>query len=390
MSAPKVSLKKGKEKPLARKHPWIFSGAIARQEESIEPGEWVEVTDYEGNTLGFGHYGRASIAVRMLRFGKTATRESVYRDALKSAINLRKSIGFPNSSTNSFRLVHGESDGIPGLIIDWYDGHVVMQGHTAGILSDHELIAEQLNELCGAEIRSLLFKSTLSHGNEKTTKELKGPVPEQVEILENGHPFLVSVKTGQKTGFFLDQRDNRQLLGSISKGKRILNAFSYTGGFSVYALKAGAEQVISIDSSSNALELGERNMALNECASRHQSVEADVMQYLKEQDLGEFNVVILDPPAFAKSRKNRHKAVQAYKRLNAGAMESMSPGSLLMTFSCSQVVDKQLFQDTLSAAAIESGRNVRVLYQLHQPADHPVSLAHPESEYLKGLLLSVD
>lgn len=389
----KVILKKGKEISIRRFHPWIFSGAIHKLEGAIKDGEWVEVVDFKNQTLGFGHYQHGSIAVRMLSFDAEHPQESFWREKVAKAIALRSSANLPNSATNSFRIIHGEGDGLPGLIADYYAGVIVMQAHDAGMHLDRNFIADAFCEVLGDNVTAIFYKSqsTLPGKlrDESLDEYLYGESRPENTMLENGNRFLVNWEEGQKTGFFLDQRENRKLLGTFSNDKTVLNTFCYTGGFSVYALSAGAKLVHSVDSSQKAIDLTIRNIELNGFGpSTHPCFAVDTFDFLKDRK-DEYDVIILDPPAFAKHRDARHQAVRGYTRLNVEAMRAIRSGGILFTFSCSQVVDRQLFYDTIVAAAIQSGREIRVLHHLSQPADHPVSIFHPEGEYLKGLVLFV-
>lgn len=389
----KVILKKGKEISIRRFHPWIFSGAIHKREGAITDGVWVEVVDFRGQTLGFGHCQQGSIAVRMLSFDKEYPQESFWQDKISKAVAVRKSANLPNSATNAFRVIHGEGDGLPGLIADYYAGVIVIQAHDAGMHNDRASIAAAFKEVFGANVTAIYYKSQATLPgklrDQADDEYLYGQPRPDHTILENGNRFLVNWQEGQKTGFFLDQRENRKLLGAFSDNKAVLNTFCYTGGFSVYALSAGAKLVHSVDASQKAVDLTVRNIELNGFdPSIHQCLAVDTFEFLKDKQ-DEYDVIILDPPAFAKHRDARHQAVRGYTRLNVEAMRAIRSGGILFTFSCSQVVDRQLFYDTIVAAAIQSGREIRVLYHLSQPADHPVSIFHPEGEYLKGLVLFV-
>jgi 23S rRNA (cytosine1962-C5)-methyltransferase len=384
-----VILKRGKEQSMERFHPWVFSGAIEKIEGQVEDGCWVEVRDFKGKTLGFGHYQNGSIAVRVLSFGTIAPIDTFWADKISDALQLRKSAGLPSAQTNAYRLVHGEGDGVPGLIIDYYDGVAIVQAHSAGMHQDRHLISGALSKTC----KSVYYKSqtTLPGKTRALINEYlhgSGEVP--YTILEYDVNFLVDWENGQKTGFFLDQRENRNLLKQFSAGKIVLNTFCYTGGFSVYALKGGAARVDSVDSSEKAIELTRRNLATNGFDSNVNGCYAvDTFDFLEgKEDV--YDVIILDPPAFAKHREARHQAVKGYQRLNAEAMKVIRKGGVLFTFSCSQVVDRTLFYNTIVSAAIQSGRQIKVLQHLSQPADHPVSIFHREGEYLKGLVLYVE
>ncbi len=385
-----IQLAKGKEKALNRLHPWIFSGAIAREDQA-EEGDLVEVLSFDGKRLAIGHYQspKASIRVKVLTFGYEDFDDNWWRKQVHNAIQLRKDLGyFDSKETNAFRLIYGEGDGLPGLIVDQYDHNLVIQCHTLGMYNMRHKITSILCELLGDDVSTIYDKSGDSlKGHDVESGFLIGDTVE-ADIRENGSSFRVNWVTGQKTGFFLDQRDNRALLGSMSDGKKVLNAFAYSGGFSVFALKGGAAHVDSVDLSEKACELADVNAEINGSADKHRSIASDVQAFLKDMDK-DYDIVILDPPAFAKRRKAVHKAVQAYKRLNATAMKNMKPGTLLFTFSCSQNVTTQMFTDTIRAAAIEVGRPVQILQELRQPNDHPENIFFPEGHYLKGLLLRI-
>lgn len=398
MSFSKVFLQAGRDEAVRRFHPWVFSRAIGRYEGNLDDGDIVEVFDRKGQYLATGHYHDGNIAIRIFSFGATAggpvTPDVAYwTEKLRHIRSIRQAIVADQS--NCYRLVHGEGDGCTGLILDIYNGVAVLQAHSIGMHRERQIITEALRNVYGNELEAVYDKSadTLpdAYGATVTNGYLFGrtPVPHQVQ--ENGNTFLVDWITGQKTGFFLDQRDNRQLLAQYAQNKRVLNAFCYSGGFSVYALKAGARLVHSVDVSQKAIELTNQNVAVNfgEDETRHEAFAEDVMHYLKAHD-HQYDLVVLDPPAYAKSLSARHRAVQGYKRLNAEGLRRVAKGGLLFTFSCSQVVDRELFYNTIVAAAIEAGRQVRVLHHLSQPADHPVSLFHPEGGYLKGLVLWVE
>jgi 23S rRNA (cytosine1962-C5)-methyltransferase len=391
--AGKVILKKGKEFSIQRLHPWVFSGAIQKLDGSIGDGDWVEVADHKNSTLGYGHYQNGSIAVRILSFDTTAPNESFWTTRFLKALRLRLSSGLPSPKTNAFRLIHGEGDGLPGLIIDYYDGVAVVQAHSVGMHNDRDRIATGLKDALD-NLKAVYYKSQstlpgkMRDENADQYLEGMGIVPHIVE--ENGNKFYVDWEEGQKTGFFLDQRENRKLLGEFCHGKKILNTFCYTGGFSVYALNASASLVHSVDASQKAIDLTKKNLELNGFNTNiHRCFAEDTFDFLKDKN-DEYDVIILDPPAFAKHRDARHQAVRGYQRLNAEAMKKIKAGGVIFTFSCSQVVDRQLFYDTIVSAAIQAGRQIKVLHHLSQPADHPVSIFHPEGEYLKGLVLYVE
>jgi 23S rRNA (cytosine1962-C5)-methyltransferase len=390
----KVILKKGKEYSIQRLHPWIFSGAIQRMEGNVVDGSWVEIQNFKEDTLCFGHYQNGSIAVRILSFAKTPPQENFWVKRFYNALQLRAASGLPSEETNGFRFIHAEGDGLPGLIIDYYNGIAIVQAHAAGMHADRHKIAEALRQVFGEALKGVYYKS---HGtlpgkmrDESTQAYLYGMGVVPHVVVENNKRFLIDWEEGQKTGFFLDQRENRRLLGVFSKGKSVLNTFCYTGGFSVYALHAGAALVHSVDSSQKAIDLTRKNIELNGFDPQvHECFAEDTFDFLKDKHQ-HYDVIVLDPPAFAKHRDARHQAVKGYQRLNTEAMQKIKPGGVIFTFSCSQVVDRQLFYDTIVSAAIQAGRQIKVLHHLSQPADHPVSIFHPEGEYLKGLVLYVE
>lgn len=389
-----VKLKPKKAVFVHRQHPWVFSGAIAEQSEGLEDGDRVGVLDPEGKQLATGHYQEGSIRVRLLHRGPEAPPADFWETALAKAYASRQVIlANQTELTNAYRLVHGAGDLLPGLVIDVYNDLAVIQCHSMGMYRERQEIATALQKVLGEQVSSIYLKAskTLPQRLQEGIQDgfLAGNVAE-AEVQELGHTFKINVATGQKTGFFLDQRDNRQLLASYAKGKTVLNTFCYTGGFSVYALKAGAAQVDSVDVSAKAMVLTEENVVLNDLpTNQHGAITSDVLQYLRKQETL-YDIVVVDPPAYAKSFNKRHRAVQGYKRLNTEAIRLVKPGGLLFTFSCSQVVDRQLFQDTIVAAGLETGRSARVLHQLTQAADHPVNLFHPEGAYLKGLVVQFD
>lgn len=386
----KAFLKDRKEEAVERFHPWVFSGAIARWSEEPADGEIVAVHSQKGRFLGIGHFQRGSIMVRLFSFQEKEIDAHFWREKVQNAWTYRQLL---HLSGNCFRLVHAEGDGLPGLIVDVYNRTAVIQCHSVGMhLVRHEL-ATAIAEALDGRIEAVYDKSAETlpprYAEGVTNGYLLGESPGFAEVLENGHLFRVNWVEGQKTGFFLDQRENRQLVARYAAGKSVVNAFSYSGGFSVYALKAGATEVISIDSSAKAIELATINAGLNGFGpDRHQAVSEDVLQWFRAQDR-QYDILVVDPPAFAKTLDKRHNAVQGYKRLNAAALQLVKPGGMLFTFSCSQVVDRELFYNTLVAAALEAGRQVRVMQHLGQPPDHPVQLFHPEGGYLKGLALHV-
>ncbi len=386
-----VHLKKGKEFSIQRNHPWIFSGAIHKEEGDLPDGCWVKVRDSKGQILGYGHYQKGSITVRIIAFGADEPDHNFWSNKLKKAILQRKITGVASTGTNAFRLIHGEGDGVSGLIIDFYSGVAVMQAHSFGMHSDRMDIANALKATMGDALLAVYYKSksTLKNNDDQQDGYLIGHAETPHVVLENEHKFFVDWETGQKTGFFLDQRDNRELLGHYSKGRSVLNTFCYTGGFSIYALHAGATLVHSVDASAKAIELTRKNIELNGFdPSHHVCTESDTIEFLTNNGIN-YDVIVLDPPAFAKHRSSKHQAIKGYQRLNAEAMKAIKPGGIIFTFSCSQVIDRQLFYSTVVSAAIQSGRDIKVLHHLSQPADHPVSIYHPEGEYLKGLVLYV-
>ncbi len=388
----KIILKPRKDEAVRRYHPWVFSGAIKTVEGEVADGDTVEVFSNGGEYLATGHFQYGSISVRIFSFEKTPIDGSFWKMRLQNALNYRRLLGLvENPATNCYRLVHAEGDNLPGLIVDVYGNTAVMQCHSIGMHREREILAATLIELEGAGIESVFDKSKEALPEKYAATMENGYLKGKSEpgiVRENGHAFFVDWEGGQKTGFFLDQRENRRLLAQFAQGKTVLNAFSYSGGFSIYALKAGATLVHSVDSSQKAIAWLEKNLDENKIApDTHQSYAVDVAKYLKECPV--FDVVVVDPPAFAKNLDKRHNAIQAYKRLNVAALQKIAPGGVLFTFSCSQVVDRNLFYNTIVAAAIEAGRQIRVMQHLSQPADHPVSLFHPEGAYLKGLALEV-
>jgi 23S rRNA (cytosine1962-C5)-methyltransferase len=397
MELKSIVLNRDKEKSLQRKHPWVFSGAINRivsdTGEAPSDGELVEVVDFKNNFLALGYFSDGTIAVRIVSFTKIAINQAFWTAKIQAAFDVRQSLNLTdNTATNMYRLMHAEGDGVPGLIIDFYNGTAVIQAHSIGIYNNLDYIVKALQNVYKDKLIAIYNKSA-----ESLAKQTNAVV-ENEYIYQNGEPSLIGTEhncnfnldwiNGQKTGFFLDQRENRKLLGDFSKNKMVLNTFCYSGGFSISALKAGATEVHSVDSSQTAIELTDANVKLNKLKN-HQSFTSDTLDYLKENTI-DYDVIILDPPAYAKNQKAKHNAVQGYKRLNALALKQIKPGGILFTFSCSQAVNRKLFYDTITAAAIEVGRNIRVLHHLSQPADHPVNIFHPEGEYLKGLVLFVE
>jgi 23S rRNA (cytosine1962-C5)-methyltransferase len=393
MKSPVIQLKKGKDEAVRRFHPWIFSGAIDKKPAGLKAGDTVQIQAYNGDVLGTGFYENDSIAVKLFSFADEQPNEEFYKARLSQALNLRKQLKLTdNPDSNAYRLVHSEGDGLPGLIIDIYHTTAVMQTQTAGMFNHRQIIASVLNELMHNQIDAIYHKSMQpsSTGSQSTNtgRYLIGNRSNQ-QIIENNALFRVDWETGQKTGFFIDQRENRALIKQYAAGKMVLNAFSYSGGFSVSALLGDALEAVSVDSSKKAIELCDENILLNKLEAKHQSVCQDAKKYLEDLAENEFDIIILDPPAFAKNHHNRHRGLQGYKYINFEALKKIRPQGLLVTFSCSQAVDRDAFQGAVMAAAIEAGREVRILHQLSQPADHPVSIFHPEGNYLKGLVLKV-
>ncbi len=395
----KVFLKPGKEMPILRFHPWVFSGAIARTEGNPADGDVAEVYSRRGELLGVGHFHHGSIAVRLLSFEAADLEGEVFWiNKFQDALAVRTTAGLVgNTETDCHRLVHGEGDGLSGLVIDIYRKTAVVQCHSIGMHRQRDLIASALKKVFGKKLEAVYDKSAdalppkyaENQANEYLFSASDSPSGMTI-IEENSVKFKVDWETGQKTGFFLDQRDNRQLLAKFAAAKTVLNAFCYTGGFSCYALKAGATLVHSVDVSAKAMELTAENVELNApFPGQHEGFTDDVLRFLKNTEM-QYEVMVVDPPAYAKNLEKRHNAVQGYKRLNVEAIKKVAPGGILFTFSCSQVVDRELFYHTIAAAAMEVGRPVRVLHHLTQGADHPVSLFHPEGAYLKGLVLFVE
>lgn len=384
-----IILKKGRTQSVERFHPWIFSGAIDRIDGKTEDGDWVKVVDHKGNTLGFGHYQKSTITVRLLSFAQNIPTDDIWLQKLTAAFDQRVASGFISEQTNAFRLIHGEADGLPGLIVDIYNGVAVMQAHDAGMYQDRHEIAKGLQQLMGNHLSAIYLKSQPASGKKTESEYLFGMGVVPHIIAEHGNRFYVDWEEGQKTGFFLDQRENRRLLSDFVKNKTVLNTFCYTGGFSVYAVNGGALRVHSVDASEKAISLTEKNLELNGIdPTHHKCFAADTFDFFASSDEA-YDVIILDPPAFAKHRDAKHQAMKGYQRLNAEAMRKVKSGGIIFTFSCSQVVGRQLFYDTIVSAAIQSGREIKVLQHMGHPADHPVSLYHPEGEYLKGLVLYV-
>ena len=389
-----IYLKHRKDESLKRFHPWIFSGAVHHMDKGIAEGDTVRVITAEGNCIAVGHYQIGTITVRVLSFEDTTIDEGFWKGRIEKALAVRESIGIANSTdNNTYRLVHGEGDSLPGLVIDCYGSTAVMQAHSVGMHVCREQICKALVDVMGNRIQNVYYKS-------ETTLPFKAELGQENGFIygstdnntavENGLEFHVDWLKGQKTGFFVDQRENRSLLEHYAKGKSVLNMFCYTGGFSVYAMRGGAKMVHSVDSSAKAIELTDLNVNMNFPGdNRHESFCDDAFKYLDENDK-KYDLIVLDPPAFAKHRMALHNALKGYTRLNTKGMQRIKPGGILFTFSCSQAVSKDNFRNAVFTAAAQAGRNVRILHQLHQPADHPVNIYHPEGEYLKGLVLYVE
>ena len=391
-----VYLKKGKEESLNRFHPWIFSGAIHHMEEGIEEGDIVNVFTATNDFIAVGHYQIGSIAVRVLSFSEEEINHSFWCSHLESALKMRQRIGIAdNENNNTYRLVHGEGDALSGLIIDCYGETMVMQAHSVGMHASRKAVCRALVEVMGNRMKHVYYKS-------ETTLPFKAELEQENDFIhggtdndiaiENGLKFHVDWLHGQKTGFFIDQRENRSLLEHYAKDKSVLNMFCYTGGFSVYAMRGQAKMVHSVDSSAKAIELTNRNIDLNFPGDkRHEAFCEDAFKYLDNTDnANKYDLIVLDPPAFAKHRKALHNALKGYTRLNVKGLQRIKQGGILFTFSCSQIVSKENFRNAVFTAAAQAGRKVRILHQLHQPADHPINIYHPEGEYLKGLVLYVE
>ena len=393
----KIILQKGREDSLQRYHPWVFSGAIKSLPDDIEDGDLVQILAADGKQLGIGHYQVGSIAVKMLHFGSETVTidETFYSRRIAAALDVRRALGLLRDDNTAFRLVHGEGDFLPGLVVDVYGHTAVMQAHSPGIHFDRDKIAAALTSLPDNLVTSVYYKS-------ETTLPFKAqldPVNDYLVggghaddvAIENGLRFHIDWLRGQKTGFFVDQRENRCLLEKFSRGRRVLNMFCYTGGFSVYAMRGGATLVHSVDSSAKAISLTDANISLNfNCDSRHKSFAEDAFKYLDRMENGAYDLVILDPPAFAKRKSALRNALIGYRKLNAAALQKMPSGSVLFTFSCSQAVNREQVRLAVFSAAAQAKRRVRILHQLSQPADHPINIYHPEGEYLKGLVLWVE
>lgn len=390
-----LTLRRGKEESLDRFHPWVFSGALTAVPGTVDEGDVVRVQTSDGRTIGVGHYQVGSIAVRMLDFADTEIDADFYMHRLQQAFAMRQALGLQRPDNDTYRLVHGEGDFLPGLVVDIYGDTAVVQAHSPGMHFARNIIADALVNINGLEVKNVFYKS-------ETTLPYKAdldPVDDYIigafhtnVSTENGLKFNIDWLRGQKTGFFVDQRDNRALLQHYARGRNVLNMFCYTGGFSVYALRGGANKVDSVDSSAKAISLTDANVALNFGAGcpNHRSFAEDAFKFLDNMSADEYNLIILDPPAFAKHRSALRNALRGYQRLNAKAIAKAAPGTILFTFSCSQAVSREQFRLAVFSAAAQTGRRVRILNQLTQPADHPVNIYHPEGEYLKGLVLYIE
>jgi 23S rRNA (cytosine1962-C5)-methyltransferase len=389
-----ITLKPGKEQSVQRYHPWVFSGAIKAVSGEIQEGDVVDVLDHQGNYLATGHSQIGAIAVRIFSFSKVVPDLAFWTQKIKNALELRKQAGFPDAEqTNAYRLIYAEGDGIPGLIVDMYNGTAIMQIHTVGMYLIKETLCDALKNVMGSRLKAIYNKSEGAMPFKAEVQPengfLWGKTSDKTAI-ENGLLFNVDYEKGQKTGFFLDQRENRALLERYSKGKKVLNLFCYTGGFSFYALRGGAELVHSVDSSERAIDLTNKNIELNFPEDeRHKAFSEDAFKFLNKSKEA-YDLIILDPPAFAKHQNVVPNALQGYRKLNAKAIRQIKPGGIIFTFSCSQVITRDAFRKAVFTAAAKSGRHVRIIHQMEQPADHPVNIYHPESEYLKGLVLYVE
>ncbi|MBQ2269316.1 MAG: class I SAM-dependent rRNA methyltransferase [Bacteroidaceae bacterium] len=389
-----IQLRRGKAESLRRFHPWVFSGAIAAQSRDLQEGDLVQVLDDQGNFIAVGHYQIGSIAVRVLSFDRRDIDEAFWVERIGEAYSLRRGLKLAGREDNDvYRLVHGEGDRLPGLVVDVYGATAVMQAHSVGMHVQREVIADAIIRATEGDIQNVYYKSetTLPYKADLGQENgfLRGGSPANIAT-ENGLKFHIDWLKGQKTGFFVDQRDNRSLLEHYAKGRSVLNMFCYTGGFSVYALRGGATLVHSVDSSSKAIDLTRANAELNFPGdTRHDAFAEDAFRYLQRAG-NDYDLIVLDPPAFAKHKEALRNALKGYTRLNAIAFEKIKPGGIVFTFSCSQAVNKDQFRLAVFTAAAQSGRHVRILHQLHQPADHPINIYHPEGEYLKGLVLQVE
>lgn len=391
----KVTLKPAKEKSLLRKHPWVFSGAIKNIEKDTKDGSIVEIFSNKDNYLATGHYNEGNISVRIFDFERQEINEEYWKKKIKKAYDQRINTIEISSTNNVYRLVHAEGDQLPGFICDIYNKVAIFQFHSIGMWKHKEVFTKIVLELLPLDViydksEKTLPKVYIEEFKIQDCYLFQKKEISNTKVIENGNEFLIDWETGQKTGFFIDQRENRQYLGELAKDKKILNTFCYSGGFSIYALNNGAKEVHSLDSSQKAIDLLEDNLNfVSNFKDNHRSIIDDAKEYMKNLD-DQYDIIILDPPAFAKHMKVKHKALQGYKRLNTRAIEQIKPNGILFTFSCSQVIDNNLFRHMVLSSAILAGRNVSILKQMHQPADHPINIFHPESEYLKGLVLKVE
>ncbi|QFQ12010.1 class I SAM-dependent rRNA methyltransferase [Pseudoprevotella muciniphila] len=394
MTYPEIKLRRGKSDSVKRFHPWIFSGAIQSLPDNLKEGDLVSVTDENGDFLAVGFYQIGSIAVRILSFQNEEINTVFWKRKLEAALDVRRKLQLAENAQNTtYRLVHGEGDTLPGLIIDIYNDTAVMQAHAVGMHYAREIIADVLIDIYGGELKNVYYKSegTLPYKAALNPQDgfIRGGTDVNVAI-EYGLKFHIDWTKGQKTGFFIDQRENRLLLEKMAKDRKVLNMFCYTGGFSVYALRGGAQLVHSVDSSAKAIDLTRENVELNfPETDKHEAFAEDAFRYL-EKMAGEYDLIILDPPAFAKHKDALRNAIKGYTRLNETAIRKIKKGGIIFTFSCSQAVNKDQFRLAVFTAAARTGRNVRILHQLHQPADHPINIYHPEGEYLKGLVIQVE
>ncbi|MCQ2265811.1 MAG: class I SAM-dependent rRNA methyltransferase [Bacteroidales bacterium] len=392
----KVVIQKGKEKSLQRFHPWVFSGAIAKKDKGITEGEVVEVFDAYDNFMAIGHYHTSSIAVRVFSFDKVEVNRDFWKRKIERAIAYRKMIYlFDNQDTTLFRLINGEGDEMPGLIADCYAGHLVLQFHSYGMYLMREMLVDIFKEVLADRLKSIFNKSatTLSESNAfvPSNELLYGTLDDEVLVRENGVPFYIDIQQGQKTGFFIDQRDNRKMVSEFCRGKKVLNLFCYTGGFSAYALKGGAELVHSVDISKRAIEQTNENMALlGDLARNHEAFAANVFDFIEDMPDHFYDVIVVDPPAFAKHYKVKEQGIKGYRNINRKAMEKVKPGGMIFTFSCSQAISKEDFQTIIFSAAAMEHKNVRIIKNLQHSLDHPVNIFHPEGSYLKGMALSIE
>lgn len=385
---PVIQLKARKEKSIERRHLWVFSGAIKETDPTIQDGDLVQIKANKGRFLGIGHYAaEGKVAIRILSFQETEINQEYYNKRVQDAFHLRQKTNCIADNQNIFRLIHAEGDLLPGLIVDVYDRVAVIQCHSYGMYQDREKIAQAIQNIIPT-IDTIYCKGVSAIKNTNVIDEYLLGNQSSTKAFEYGIQYHIDWEEGQKTGFFVDQRENRKLLGSYSQNKKVLNTYCYSGGFSLAALKGGADLVHSVDSSASAIDILEQNLNLNTFEGDHESFTEDTTDFLKKMETP-YDIIVLDPPAFAKHMRNRHNAIQGYKRINGYALRHIQPGGLLFTFSCSQVIDNDVFKSTVMAAAIASGRSVRVIHQLHQPQDHPINIYQPESEYLKGLVLEV-